>query len=65
MEWQPIETAPKDGRRILLADMFENVEIGFWNRDLGQWMDDAQQGWIEPTWPTHWMAIPQPPQIEG
>ena len=47
-DWQPIETAPKDGSRIL----FRNVENGLY--DVGHWADyshytdDMKAHW--PTW---------------
>lgn len=66
-EWQPIETAPRDGRRILLAREGW-VEIGRWLPDYaayegapaGAWMDDYDNGGPEDRgWPTHWMPIPE------
>jgi len=75
MEWQPIETAPKDGREILVfttykADEFYNedfsiVQIGFW--DFGH--DTSDPMWARPAgWmttkignPSHWMPLPKPP----
>lgn len=68
-EWQPIETAPKDGTRVLLGRA-EWVEIGRWlansrayrGAPLGTWMDDADNGGPEGhDWPTHWMPLPPPP----
>ncbi len=61
MEWQPIETAPKD-RRILL-----------WNGDFiasGAYEGGVIDGFImhrdvDDDWsidePTHWMPLPAPP----
>lgn len=66
-EWQPIETAPKDGRDVLLwipADE-ESPRKGRWEKLL----DDPSRphrwcvayGWCEDT-PTHWMPLPSPPE---
>lgn len=66
MEWQPIETAPKDGTRILGAwpSFLKKNEwfiqpvffvCGVW---LHGWDEDEDQ----PLKPTHWMPIPTPPQ---
>ena len=62
MEWQQIETAPKDGTEILLACALPLVDIGlcYWRND------NVMVGW---TWglgkefrnPTHWMPLPDPP----
>ena len=65
MEWQPIETAPKDGSRIILTDG------GF--VDAAEW--DGYEGWIVNVESssgfnyynkfydaTHWMPLPQPPR---
>lgn len=52
MDWQPIETAPRDGARILVSDG-KSVTEGYWRR-----------GWWIPATilPTHWMPLPPPPQ---
>lgn len=75
-EWQPIETAPKDGSSVLLAvatDDGRAVAGEGWYRDN----DDSDMGWwwanespgdyyaeaIEPRWRiTHWMPLPAPPE---
>src|SRR5690606_18937452 len=50
--WRPIETAPRDGSRVLLAGCGENggwVCVASWRG--GRWRDGDYS--IEP--PTHWM----------
>ncbi len=61
--WQPIETAPKDGKRILLYQEGRGAFEGWWHTDWphaeAYWMDDADS---EPE-PTHWqptLALPRP-----
>jgi hypothetical protein len=48
-EWQPIETAPRDGTRVLLWDGGPEAYIGYWSGD----------SWI--SYPSHWMPLPDPP----
>ena len=77
MEWQPIETAPKDD----LVLLYDNgaMRVGFWEN--GQWtqpaipaLRDEYGDYIPPTkgrlvlcdclyQPTHWMPLPEPPAI--
>ena len=72
MEWQPIETAPKDGTRILV-NFHGRVKEVFWDDPYGENMtfaiwcvDDDKHG----PYPlrgysegddTHWMPLPEPP----
>ena len=74
-EWQPIETAPKDGTSVLLhwsEDQGFNgaIVLAFWS-DI-QAEDTAGDGWalytgngygaLEAEDPTHWHALPEPPE---
>ena len=61
MEWQPIETAPRDGTHILVF----NAPFGeVWqvSRRADQWVcvDDEVLG--DDNQVTHWMPLPEPPQ---
>ena len=77
MNWQPIETAPRDGTKILLAHS-DVIDVGFWHvreqfryepydrdgHDLYRRIADAPYelwDWNGPGCPTHWMPIPDPP----
>lgn len=65
-EWQPIESAPKDGTEILLG----------WPkmRMSGYWDTFKSNDWATDRWmtsrgvykgkhsPTHWMPLPEPPK---
>jgi len=55
-QWQPIETAPRDGTEVLLFDG-EWFETGYWETD--QWVIDVLG--LFKMQPTHWMAIPAAP----
>ncbi len=73
--WQPIETAPKDGSKILLygVEQFVNMPEPLWklsNMLCGHWFDN---GWVFchlddnsiVFWsniPTHWQPLPNPPE---
>jgi hypothetical protein len=65
MEWQPIETAPKD-MDLILTDG-EHVSQGGWLTDIdygAEWEGELQcAGWwsLANVTPTHWMPLPKPP----
>jgi hypothetical protein len=65
--WQPIETAPKDGARVLL---YGRVQEGFGSR-VARWQEtergsvwlvqDTDMAIIHVPEPTHWQPLPEPP----
>lgn len=72
-EWQPIDSAPKDGTRILVFEgagspVCGKVYVGFWYEGDEQaslpysdkcWSDTADPSYERS--PTHWMPLPEPP----
>lgn len=72
-DWQPINTAPKDGTRILVCCF----DMNNWEFDVSSWTTeeyeddegniDEYTGWLPMvgvSGPTHWMPLPEPP-VEG
>ena len=80
MEWQPIETAPKDGKAVLLYKPDERMVgeytiAGYWGEWPGHedgWIacDGKPQGYYSNVaggrqgYPTHWMPLPPPPEAK-
>ncbi len=70
-EWQPIETAPKDGTRILLYfpvlpkhyDQQSKISVGL-SVNRGWWVTALGAGGLYDgeTRPTHWTPLPEPPE---
>jgi hypothetical protein len=59
--WQPIETAPKDGTRILgfRSGWAEAIGVAFWRCDWEEWRSvPGDYSWNL----THWMPLPEPPK---
>lgn len=61
-KWQPIETAPKDGTRVLL----HSPDTHLYTPVLGTWVETKERweewGGYYPCNPTHWMPLPEPPK---
>jgi hypothetical protein len=60
MDWQPIETAPKDGRDVLgfWPDRAEgHMAVAHYDQDRDRFRSDT----VEWRNPTHWMPLPAPP----
>ncbi len=63
-EWQPIETAPKDGTVVLLAGCRKPVAAAWLEDEIDYWhVDDNKLGpfALRGPAPTHWMPLPKPP----
>jgi hypothetical protein len=68
--WQKIETAPKDGRQVIVCHaeygkmaIASWCEVTWWCGVMSDWQDMGDLGWggmcgVEPT---HWMPLPAPP----
>jgi len=68
--WQPIDTAPKDGTRVLL---YAPTRPHDGAQQVGCFLPPAESGdkgcwWIADgryqDWPTHWQPLPSPPKVE-
>jgi hypothetical protein len=70
MNWQPIDTAPKDGTDILVAcgpnddPMFG---VAYWDKGVWRlWWDVGPTRWGDKnrphTWPTLWAPLPPLPE---
>ncbi len=64
-EWQPIETAPKDGAEILVWGKGEGVVVAHWFASRlnpnGVWSDGSSWSGLE-FQPTLWLPVPWPPK---
>lgn len=61
-EWQPIETAPTEGRGLIYFGKSGHVEDASFHADEdGGWMYVLFDGEQLDDSPTHWMPLPLPP----
>jgi hypothetical protein len=74
--WQPIETAPKDGTHILAWSRYDEPHIVGWSgagAGRGRWLSYGCDGPAissqsdfgtdyQESMPTHWQPLPEPPQ---
>ncbi|WP_109108272.1 hypothetical protein [Azospirillum sp. TSO35-2] len=73
-DWQPIETAPRDGSRIIVAMSDDFMQHQPWNSpgdeycifvrwvsQVGYWVDDYKI-FVTDDEITHWAPAPVPPQ---
>jgi len=63
--WRPIHTAPKTGEDIIIGFDCASVwiiHIAYWDEDEpGWWSHVTNSVGQENVEPTHWMALPTPP----
>jgi hypothetical protein len=72
-QWQPIETAPRDGTKFDLWIERDSYRVtdAYWSDLQGWWCTDGDYGPEEPLplaivpAPTHWMPLPAPPAGPG
>ena len=57
-EWQPIDTAPKDGTKIIYLNGDE-VSCCRWAEDDAEWWNDYTDQYAHPI---YWMPIPESPK---
>jgi hypothetical protein len=61
MDHFPLDTAPRDGKLILLHDAQDRTsEVGRWSAESGSWVleDGTEPGFT----PAHWSALPEAPE---
>lgn len=65
-EWQPIETAPKDGTGILAWDSYDDHTVVFWSEKARAWVLNVPGSYCADRTHTftHWMPLPSSPQKE-
>jgi hypothetical protein len=70
-DWQPIETAPKDGTRVLVYSNDKRQAVAYCDLiNMGGFYDEPIRVWNVNGWlsgdtgfiPTHWMPLPEPPK---
>jgi hypothetical protein len=64
-EWQPIESAPRDGTEFVMLDAnVKTATVGHWMEDV-DWMDFGKEPrWFPLATPTHWMPLPEMPRTK-
>ena len=69
-DWQPIETAPKDGTSILIYTQ-DGFAVAHWEDQpafgWSDWVDDRDRmrlSNVKLNYSTHWSPLPEPPAIE-
>ena len=62
--WAPIDTAPRNGTRVLLyrAGFAEDVAVCWWSEGVDEWEAVCGNSFPEPT---HWMALPERPNVRA
>lgn len=64
VQWQPIETAPKNVILLLYGAKRLEVCVGMHHSRDG-WVTDTTSEWASMYTPTHWMPLPEAPEKGG
>lgn len=66
MDWQPIETAPHDGTRVIVwsRDWAGGSEIAEFDGFFDAWAESGDGALLIPG-PTHWRPLPAPPKEQA
>lgn len=60
VSWQPIESAPKDGTKVLVANEFV-MHVASWSDFIAEFQIGTNNDRYVCD-PTHWMHLPPPPE---
>lgn len=62
--WLPIESAPRDGTKLCLAELTEDGKWIFWQDYWRQYHPPFGAGFGEPRNPSLWQPLPAPPPAQ-
>lgn len=62
MNWQPIETAPKDGTPVLVWDESGGMYVAYYCTFVRAWIDQQRDEWPEYKIKM-WHPLPPPPTV--
>jgi hypothetical protein len=65
IEWQPIDTAPKDGTKILTCGPKSGRYVSVWNKNGMNWAEAGGEEYWTYNDPTHWMPLPDKPIMQS
>jgi hypothetical protein len=65
-DWQPIESAPRDGTPLLVGVAGDDYypRTAWWDDEAGAWLVNERPRVCMLVTPTHWMPLPEPPELE-
>jgi len=67
-QWQPIESAPEDGKCLVAVETDEGWWYGQLERDKrGNWIHEGEPTYCKSYYfnPHSWQPLPAPPEVEG
>jgi hypothetical protein len=64
MTWQPIETAPMDEPILIPPTKRLGMCVAMHHSRDG-WVTETPSEWVPIYPPTHWMPLPEPPEVSA